>query len=212
MDAAIDDNLSGIVIDLRDNAGGLDCGAAILSRLIAQPVAASNYTRHVRYRRIPDRLSPYLTTWDRRFRDWGASAIGPAAAGFYTLTGTGDASDVALIAPKKRRFTGKVAVLVGPKNASATFGFAALVKQHRLATLIGEPTGGNLRGINGGAFFFVGLPASGIKVDLPLIAYWPDTPQPDAGVVPDIGVANQADELIIGSDRQMATAIAVASA
>lgn len=211
MDNAVDRKLSGIVIDLRDNSGGLDCGAAIIARLIQAPLTADSYSRHVRYRKIPDRLSPHLKTWDRSFRDWGASAIGPDAAGFYTLTRPGDASDTDTIQPKGRRFAGKVAVLVGPKNASATFGFASLMRRHRLGTLVGEQTGGNRRGINGGAFFFVGLPGSGIEVDLPLIAYWPDTPQPDAGVVPDIIVSARSADLQAGRDTALARAVLIAS-
>nr|WP_295663522.1 S41 family peptidase [Polymorphobacter sp.] len=210
VDTAIDRKL-GLVIDLRENGGGLDCGAAVLARLVTAPLATNNYSRHVRYRAIPDRLSPYLKTWDRSFRDWGASAVGPDANGFYTLDRPGDASDTDTITPAKRCFTGKVAVLIGPKNASATFGFAALAKQHRLATLVGEPTGGNLRGINGGAFFFVNLPGSGIEVDLPLIAYWPNRPQPDAGVTPDIVVPRRLADIASASDRQMASAIAEAA-
>ncbi|WP_174286375.1 S41 family peptidase [Sphingomonas bacterium] len=211
MDTAIDRQLSGIVIDVRDNGGGLDCGAAIIARLIEAPLAADSYSRHVRYRKIPDRLSPYLKTWDRSFKDWGASAIGPDATGFYILTRPGDASDTDTIQPKGRRFTGKVAVLVGPKNASATFGFASLMQRHRLGTLIGEHTGGNRRGINGGAFFFVGLPGSGIEVDLPLIAYWPDTPQPDAGIMPDILMPARAADLRAGGDTALAQAVLIAS-
>ena len=203
--------LSGIVIDLRDNAGGLDCGNEILAHLIDAPLRTTSYSRHVRYRAVPDRLSPYLKTWDRSFRDWGASAVGPDRAGFYTLTRSGDAPETDTITPAKRRFTGKVAILIGPKNASATFAFAALVKRHGLATLVGDQTGGNLRGINGGAFFFVGLPASGIEVDLPLIAYWPDAPQPDAGVVPDVPIIPRAADLQAGSDLPMGRAILVAS-
>lgn len=210
IDTVIDRKL-GLVIDLRDNGGGLDCGAAVLARLVAAPLATNTYSRHVRYRAIPDRLSPYLKTWDPSFRDWGASAVGPDADGFYTLDRPGDATDSDTVTPARRRFTGKVAVLIGPKNASATFGFAALVKQHRLATLIGETTGGNLRGINGGAFFFVNLPGSGIEVDLPLIAYWPDRPQPDAGVSPDIVVPRRLADIASASDRQMQRAIAEAA-
>ncbi|UAJ11451.1 S41 family peptidase [Glacieibacterium megasporae] len=212
IDTAIDRKLTGLVIDLRENGGGLDCGAAVLARLITAPLKTDNYSRHVRYRAIPERLAPYLKTWDRSFRDWGASAIGPDANGFYTLDQPGDATDTDTILPAKRRFTGRVAVLIGPKNASATFGFAALIKQHRLATLIGEATGGNLRGINGGAFFFVNLPGSGIEVDLPLIAYWPDRPQPDAGVTPDIVVPRRLADIVSARDPQMERAIAVASA
>lgn len=211
MDTAIDRNLSAIVIDVRDNGGGLDCGAGIIARLIEAPLAADSYSRHVRYRKIPDRLAPYLKTWDRSFKDWGASAVGPDAAGFYSLTRPGDASDTDTIQPKGRRFAGKVAVLVGPKNASATFGFASLMQRHRLGTLVGEQTGGNRRGINGGAFFFVGLPGSGIEVDLPLIAYWPDAPQPDAGITPDIIVRPRVADLAAGRDTPLARAVLIAS-
>jgi hypothetical protein len=211
LDTAIDRKLSGIVIDVRDNGGGLDCGAAIIARLIEAPLTADSYSRHVRYRKTPDRLAPYLNTWDRSFKNWGASAIGPDAAGFYTLTRGGDTSDTDVIQPKGRRFTPKVAVLVGPKNASATFGFAGLMQRHRLGTLIGEQTGGNCRGINGGAFFFVGLPRSGIEVDLPLIAYWPRTPQPDAGVMPDIAVPARVADIQAGRDAALGRAIVEAS-
>ncbi len=211
LDTAIDRKLSGIVIDVRDNGGGLDCGAAIIARLIDAPLAADSYSRYVRYRKIPDRLAPYLKTWDRSFKDWGASAVGPDAAGFYTLTRPGGASDTDTLRPKGRRFAGKIAVLVGPKNASATFGFASLVQRYRLGTLVGEQTGGNRRGINGGAFFFVGLPGTGIEVELSLIAYWPDTPQPDAGITPDIIVPAQAADLKAGRDTALARAIFIAS-
>lgn len=210
VDTAINRKLSGIVIDVRDNGGGLDCGAAIIARLIEAPLSADSYSRHVRYRKIPDRLAPHLKTWDRSFKDWGESAIGPDAAGFYTLTRPGDASDTDTIRPAGQRFQGKVALLVGPKNASATFGFASLMRRHRLGALIGEQTGGNRRGINGGAFFFVGLPGSGIEVDLPLIAYWPHTRQPDAGIMPDIIVPARAADLQAGRDTALARALLIA--
>ncbi|WP_454887284.1 hypothetical protein [Sphingomonas oryzagri] len=57
---AIDRKLLGIVIDVRENGGGLDCGAAFIARLIEAPLSADSYSRHVRYRKIPDRLAPDL--------------------------------------------------------------------------------------------------------------------------------------------------------
>ena len=72
--------------------------------------------------------------------------------------------------------------------------------------LIGEPTGGNRRGINGGAYFFLRLPGTGMEVDLPLIGYFPLRPQPDAGVVPDLLVPVRRSDIASGFDRAMASA------
>lgn len=80
------------------------------------------------------------------------------------------------------------------------------MQQSGAATLIGQPTGGNRRGINGGAFFFLKLPASGIEIDLPLIASLLDTPQPDAAIQPDVLVQTTAEDIASGRDPQMAAA------
>lgn len=69
-----------------------------------------------------------------------------------------------------------------------------------------------MRGINGGVFFFVNLPGSGIKVDLPLIACWSDALQMDAGVKPNVEIRPSAADLRAGADRAMAHAITVAIA
>jgi hypothetical protein len=99
-----------------------------------------------------------------------------------------------------------MAVLISPQNSSATFQFANLVRATGLGRLIGEPTGGNRRGINGGAFFFARLPESGLEFDLPLIGFYPATPEPDAGLLPDLTVANSAADIAAGFDRVLDTA------
>jgi hypothetical protein len=63
-----------------------------------------------------------------------------------------------------------------------------------------------LRGINGGAYFFVRLPASGLEFDLPVRGYYPERPQRDAGVEPDIRVTNTAADIAAGYDRELETA------
>ena len=88
-----------------------------------------------------------------------------------------------------RASTLPVAALVGPVNSSATFQFADKRAASGRIRLFGETTGGNRRGINGGCFFFVRLPASGIEFDLPLIGYFPPGHPPDAGIEPDVRVA-----------------------
>jgi hypothetical protein len=67
-------------------------------------------------------------------------------------------------------------------------------------TSFGQPTGGNQRGINGGAFFFLRLPKSQIEMDLPPIGTFPTSPQPDAGLTPDVLVAPTVQDIVNGVD------------
>lgn len=199
MDRLAAERAPGLVVDLRGNGGGLDVGDVILDRLADRPLRDVGARRLVRYRKVPDDLNPYLKTWDRSFRDWGAAAVGPDAQGFYRLTKYDD--DPAEAAPARGpRFNGKLIVLIDAANSSATFQFAKALKDSGLATLVGQTTGGNRRGINGGAFFFLRLPGSGLEIDLPLIASFPRTPQPDAGVEPDVPVRITAADIAAGRD------------
>jgi hypothetical protein len=204
LDAATTHALPDLVVDLRGNEGGIDAGNALLARLIDAPLRLPVYARHVRYRRVPEDLNPLLDTWDPSFRDWGAAAVGPIDARYYRLTKwDDDTSGTDVITPSPSRYRGRVWVLVDAANSSATFQFALAVKQSGVATLVGQPTGGNRRGINGGAFFFVRLPRNGLEVDLPLVAGFPVTEEPDAGVVPDILVVPSVPDITSGVDAEM---------
>jgi hypothetical protein len=50
--------------------------------------------------------------------------------------------------------------------------------------------------------------ASCLEFDLPLIGYFPRTPQPDRGVVPDVVVPETIDDIVHGRDRALAAAVA----
>jgi C-terminal processing protease CtpA/Prc len=142
------------------------------------------------------------------------AAAAPSAPATLTpaeLNGDVDVLEHAYRHPGLPNFAGRFYVLVDAANSSATFQFAQAVQQLGLGTLVGEPTGGNRRGINGGAFFFVQLPHSGIKMDLPLIATFPRTPQPDAGLLPDVivpisaaSIAAHADPVMDAVERMLA--------
>jgi hypothetical protein len=194
----------GLIVDIRENEGGNDCGDVILARLAGKDIVRPKAKRLVRYQQVPEHLNAYLDTWDDGFRNW-RDTVRPYNERFFEQTG---AMADPIIPAKAPRVEVPMAVLTSAQNSSATFQFASLVKASGLGTLIGVTTGGNQRGINGGAFFFVRLPESGLEFDLPLIGYFPDGPTPpDAGIAPDIGVANSVGDIAAGYDRQLATAV-----
>src|SRR5208283_2988166 len=198
--------------DLRGNEGGNDVGDEILKRLVRTDLKISAYRRLVRYRQTPVELNPYLDTWDPSFKNWGTAAAELAQpwptsppVKYFALTKYDDAAGGNVIRPEGKPFQGKVYVLIDANNSSATFQFAQTVRQNKLGTLVGQPTGGNQRGINGGAFFFLRLPKSQIEMDLPLIGSFPVSSQPDAGLTPDVLVTPTLQDIISGKDVEMAT-------
>ncbi|WBH17857.1 S41 family peptidase [Sphingomonas radiodurans] len=192
-------SLAGLIIDLRGNEGGNDCGAPILARLIATKLTRDAGERRVRFRTTPKDLDPYLDTWDDSFRTLGVDAA-DLGNGFFRLPPVAGVDWIDPVAP---RIVRPVAALVGPVNSSATFQFAHLAKRSRAIRLFGEETGGNLQGTIGGGFFFVRLPASGLEFDLPLIGYDPSGPRRDGGVRPDVAIRTTAADIAAGHDPTM---------
>jgi Peptidase family S41 len=202
---AADDAAKGLVVDLRGNEGGLDCGNLILERFLKAD-SALPLRRLVRYQKTPAHLNKVLDTWDESFRNWGDMAK-RFDDRFFALP-AGETT----IRPKGERIDKALVVLTDAANSSATFAFAQRVKSTRVGKLVGEATGGNQRGINGGAFFFVRLPASGLEFDLPLIGSFALQPAPDAGIEPDVKVDVSAVDIATGIDAQMERALALARA
>jgi hypothetical protein len=206
-------NPRALIIDLRGNEGGNDVGNEILKRLVRRELKLSAFRRLVRYRDTPAELNPYLDTWDPSFQSWGAAAVelpqpwptAPPVHYFALNKYDDDASGNDIIPAAGQPYRGKVFVLIDANNSSATFQFAKIVQENKLGTLVGQPTGGNQRGINGGAFFFLRLPHSQLEMDLPLIATFPPTPQPDAGLTPDILVTPTFEDIIAARDAELAS-------
>lgn len=200
-DELVAKSIPNLVIDLRGNEGGDSVGDMILPRLVKEKVSNESYRRYTRYRTVPQSLRENLSTWDPSFYDWGNSAQ-PDPNGFFRLKRIGDLIG-SVITPSKTRYSGKLFVLVGPENSSATFEFVNQVQRLKLGTLVGRPTGGSLRGINGGAFFFLALPNSKIEIDVPLIAQFSTEELPDRGILPEILVGSTASDIAKGRDVEM---------
>ncbi len=198
-----DSAAKGLVVDLRGNEDGLDCGNLILERVI-KSASAPPMRRLVRYQKTPDHLNRYLDTRDNSVRDWGSNAK-PFDSRYFALP----AGETA-VQPKGKALSLPLVVLTDAANSSATFAFAQRIKASGAGKLVGEATGGNQRGLNGGAFFFVRLPASGIEFDLPLIGTFAPQPLPDAGIEPDVKVDVTAADIAAGRDAAMVRALALA--
>ncbi len=203
MNDATENDATGLIVDLRKNEGGLNCGDAILARFAKTDLIGQPVNRLLRYQKTPDILNPFLDTWDNSFRNRGSSVTRYDDRYFKQNYDT--ARDV--IAAKTPLLKIPMVILTSAENSSATFQFAQRARMAGIATLIGETTGGNRRGINGGSFFFVRLPKSGLEFDLPLIGFYPTTPQPDEGLRPDIEIATNAEDIAHGRDRAMQSAI-----
>lgn len=191
-----------LVVDVRGNEGGLDVGQVLIAHLVERELALPGYLHRVRYRRVADEFLPYLSTWDKSFKDWG-ERVQPVEGGWYQFADNDRNAGNRTIAPIAPRYAGRVFALVGATNSSATFEFADSVKRSGLAQLVGQTTGGNRRGINGSGFFFVRLPNTGIELDLPLVGQFPLTPQPDAGIEPDIATQPTPADIASGRDVEM---------
>jgi hypothetical protein len=197
-----------LVIDLRGNEGGIDIGDHIVRHLIDQPLQPFRYRRLARFRSVPEALRPGLQTWDKSFFRLGETAR-PFDERYVELVDAEEGPS-AILQPQSPHFAGKVIVLTDAANSSATNQFAARVQEKNLATLVGAETGGNLRGINGGAFFFATLPDSGLEFDLPLVGTFPPLPRPDRGIVPDVPVAVTARSIAEGRDVILERALQLA--
>jgi C-terminal processing protease CtpA/Prc len=108
-----------------------------------------------------------------------------------------------------RPYRGRTVVLVGPQNSSAGFLFARDVATSGAATLLGQATGGNLQGLNGGELCWLTLPHSGVAVDIPLLASFSPGNPPDAGVLPQHAVSPSFADAQAGIDTEWQAALAL---
>lgn len=190
-----------LIIDIRGNEGGSDDVLLHLRPyLLWKPARLAATQARLRYERIPPELDPYLDTWDKSFRN-REGQVKELGGGFYTWKNT-EPRDTEF-AVSGNAYQGKIYLLVNSANSSATYYLASFLKQNGLATLVGQETGGNRRGLTGSQMFFLRLPNSKIEIDIPLIGTYPLGPQPDQGLLPDVYVKPSVEDVARGIDAEM---------
>jgi hypothetical protein len=198
-----------LVLDLRECEGGDDSIARqLLAHLLRQPYETPAENRESAYELAPAELLPLLGTWDRAFFDRRGQAT-RTAEGRWQLTPRPPQRVEPVAAP----YPGRTVALVGPQNSSAAFLLARDLQRSGAAVLMGEPTAGHLRGLNGGQIAWLTLPASGVAVDIPLRAshVQPDEGEtlPDRGVLPELPVAPRWDDAVADTDTVLQAARAL---
>lgn len=197
-------NGQNLIIDSRRNEGGdFENGKKLIRHLIATPIVLDELQDCWAYTSMDSSLSPYIQNrWGYQWRYRPASDFDRLPSGQYRAKGSRSPEPVQ---PANSRLSAHVYLLTSATNSSAGLLFANAMKTHKLATLVGQMTGGNQKGITAGALFFMQLPNTKIEVDVPLIGmnYAEAAKRPDAGVVPDVYVKPDAMDVVSGIDTEM---------
>ena len=182
--------VAGLVIDLRDNAGGYENQArALVGRLTAHPVVGA---------RLRVRLGPRSRS---EHGAWQALVADPAMPGWSSL------QDVTAAPHAARDFPARIAVVIdaGCRSSCETL---ALLLRALGARLFGATTGGS-----SGAPIAFTMPWSKAQVTIPVWELFDldGHPVEGRGVAPDEPVEPTAADLIEGRDRPLELAVEWAS-
>ncbi|MEM1322462.1 MAG: S41 family peptidase [Bacteroidota bacterium] len=177
-----------LAIDIRGNGGGLaEPANELISYLIKDTLKCDDigkiFIRTTKFN--PDHL-PYIDTWvDVLKTGLPPNLYRPADNDLYELLLPSDCQD---LAPKAKGFEGQTYLFGDASNVSATYTLLKKAKQFGFATFIGQTSGGNQQGINGGEYAFFTVPYSKMEVDIPLKYFAPSQPMKDEGVFPQIPI------------------------
>jgi C-terminal processing protease CtpA/Prc len=200
-------NIKNLIIDIRGSGGGYDGVYRETFRYLARkPFPCRTPVKfYFKTPKADENLLKYASSWDPSFKKnlakgYPENMYRKAENGMFELL---EEADCKPFQPYKNNFRGKTYLLVSSKNASAAFTFAYYAKQQKFATLVGQETGGNLRGFNGSQYLSFFLPNSKFEFDISLLASIIDPNAEDSGVMPDIFVEQKPEDVGNNFDREL---------
>ncbi len=182
-----------LIIDLRDNEGGMDRWGALLYSYLTDK--KFDYYRELRLSGVKFTTEPYL---DKPKFFGILKLLVRKKDGKYYWTRH---KNLKVQKPQRNPYKGKVYVLVNGNSYSVTAEFAAIAKSNNRALFFGQETGGAYEGNNSGTFAFVNLPNSRLTLAMPMLAYYLDVKSVnpmDRGILPDYYIPQVLD----GKDKE----------
>lgn len=197
-------HIDALILDVRAAADGPDeVVSELLRYLTPKPLPRLPQRRLWRFDQVPAGLLAFLEPSTPTLTTLSPADFQATSDGAYERLA--DRTARVPLRPYPTAFVGKNAyVLCGPRNSGGVFQLLQEIQTAHLATLVGQPTGGNRRGTSGGEFFRLRLPNTGLEVDVPLIAFSPLRAQPDEGLQPDDIVEPTVEVIRAGTDPDMA--------
>ena len=196
-------NISNLILDVRNNGGGLIKSALLLTKHLKQNAFYFTDSIVSTHKKIRSSL-----TINKKF-------ITNLGMFFFSKKTNDNLYSFSFFKkeyhPKKNNFKGKVIILTGGYSFSATTMFLSSVKGQQNITLLGEETGGGYYGNNGVFIPEMRLPNTKLRVRLPLYRIVNNKThlKNGSGVVPDVEVKPSAKSIRLNKDSKMEKAIAL---
>ncbi|MEO1412615.1 MAG: S41 family peptidase [Bacteroidota bacterium] len=194
-----------LIIDIRQNEGGYPLNAIHAFSYLASKPFKQRRSSEVSTATLPEEdhgqnlVNGY--TYETFFKTFYESAEKQGERWLLQ-----EDTNEARMVPNKKRYGGKVYVLIGGKTFSAGASFALFCKNAGIP-LIGEETGGGYYTQTGGYPILYTLPHSAIKILVSLVKinrFVEDTsPERGRGILPDQAVPLTVADLIAGKDSQL---------
>ncbi|OHX65427.1 S41 family peptidase [Flammeovirga pacifica] len=202
-------NVQNLIIDVRYNGGGNDIlGRKLFSYLINQP---STYFDSL-YSSTGISDTTFLFNNTDKNRAWFQYTLPLVDSLPDGRFATKPSINEGLLVqqPNKDNFEGNVYILMNGRSASTTAEFLASVHFNKLATFIGEESGGDYHGGNGGDFAKLKLPNSNIHVQIPLTNYVMNSQEKQfygRGTLPNYPITPSINDFLMMKDPDLEKAL-----
>ncbi len=198
-----------LVIDIRDNTGGNDeMAVELFSYLdINESITREAYREgRTRYLEFPEPLKNNVQTWGED--PWFFNLNTDEQDGEYYIFKE-NPDNKSYLKQSENVFKGEIYLLTSSNNTSLAYYTALNFRRQGLGKIIGQETGGNMKGINGGQILFLKLPNSGIEIDFSIMGGFVYGDQLNNGVIPDIEVLPTLNQIKNGDDAELEVALQI---